>query len=65
MGGSARSLRVWLVEHNDPFAQAPQDEAATVRDGLRERLLGWIRRVLRHANARNVPAGYRAVVEVN
>jgi hypothetical protein len=64
MGGSARPLRVWLVEHNDPFALAPQGEAATVRNGLRERLLGWFLRVLRHADARNVPTGYRRAAEV-
>jgi hypothetical protein len=60
----AQSLHIWLVEHNQPFSQAPEDEAGLVRNGVRDRLSAWFRRVIRHANARNVPTGYRAAVEI-
>jgi hypothetical protein len=60
-----RSLHVWLVEHNSPFSQAPADEATLIRNGVRDRLRSWFRRVVGHANARNVPTGYRAAAEVS
>jgi hypothetical protein len=61
----ADPLRVWLVEHNNPFADAGQGEAAQVRSGVQAALKKWLAKVVKHSAATAArPAGFKDDVEV-
>jgi hypothetical protein len=62
----ADPLRVWLVEHNNPFAAAPSAaEAAQVRSGMVTLLKQWFTKVVKHSAANaSRPAAFKSDVEV-
>jgi hypothetical protein len=65
MGKNSRPLRVWLVEHNNPFAAAGGTEPAAVRRDIQARLRQWFTQVVQHRNASaDRPAGYTSQAEV-
>jgi hypothetical protein len=58
-------LRVWLVEHNSPFAAVPASDLAAVRSGMVASLKQWFQKVVKHPTAESArPSGFKSDVEV-
>jgi hypothetical protein len=61
----ADPLRVWLVEHNNPFAAAPGSDLAAVRSGIVATLKQWFLKVVKlPAAERARPTGFKTDAEV-